>query len=69
MLEREFCQVYYPPPSEGYPPCAQVKAAVFANLSRPLPTLETTPADPSKPGMVFVHGWPDSAAEVRPIVP
>ena len=66
LLERDFCQSYYPTEleSQGYPPCAAVRSQVMANLSRPLPTLELGPA--TAPGMIFVHGWPDSGAEFAP---
>lgn len=67
LLEQDFCQKYYPAElvqRDGYPACADVKAEVTSNLTRPLPTLEL--GDASRPGMVFVHGWPDSAAEWAP---
>ena len=62
LLADQFCQLYYPKPDVGgFPPCEQVRDKIVSDLSGPLPTLSL--GDPSKPGLFFIHGWPDSAAE------
>jgi len=63
LLEEYFCQLYYPHDhaSQGLPACEDVKAAVVSKTDGPLPTLEL--GDPSRRGLFFLHGWPDSAAE------
>ena len=40
--------------------CGRVRDAIVANHSTPLPTLLL--GDPARPPMLFIHGWPDSAA-------
>jgi len=60
LIDKEFCQHYYLA-DQHLPPCEDVVKHVTANLTTPLPILEI--GDPSKPGMFFIHGWPDNAAE------
>jgi len=55
-LLAEACRSYYTGDS-----CASVVAQIRSNLTRVLPTLEA--GDPSSPPLLFIHGWPDSAAE------
>eukprot|EP00927_Polykrikos_kofoidii_P038348 TRINITY_DN32693_c0_g1_i1.p1 TRINITY_DN32693_c0_g1~~TRINITY_DN32693_c0_g1_i1.p1 ORF type:complete len:358 (-),score=43.44 TRINITY_DN32693_c0_g1_i1:354-1334(-) len=52
----DFCEAYY----SGHGDCSALASAVVANHSRALPTLEL--GDPSRPAMLFLHGWPDDGA-------
>ena len=63
MLDKYFCDIYYPADAlqQGLPPCEAVRDATVASHGRALPTLEL--GDAHKPALVFIHGWPDSAAE------
>lgn len=56
LLENDFCQMYY----RGDGDCEKLRSLVRANHSRTLPTLEL--GDPSKPAILFFHGWPDTGA-------
>lgn len=56
LLDNDFCKIYY----RGSGDCEQLRRLVRANHSRSLPTLEL--GDPSKPPMLFFHGWPDTGA-------
>jgi len=66
LLDNEFCKHYYPTDGSGgnLPPCEDIKNMVKPNTTTALPILEL--GDPSRPGMFFIHGWPDSAAEWAP---
>eukprot|EP01047_Picozoa_sp_COSAG01_P066618 COSAG01_NODE_9231_length_2512_cov_5.002487_3_plen_307_part_00 len=65
LLADQFCQLYYPKAGvDGFPVCSEVRNSIVSDLSGPLPTLSL--GDPSKPGLFFIHGWPDSAAEWAP---
>ena len=58
LLDDYFCQNYYD--GGNMEDCYQLRAKVKYNHTRAVPTLEL--GDPSKPAMVFLHGWPDSSA-------
>jgi len=58
LLDYYFCQKYYD--GDNMEDCHQLRAKVKYNHMRAVPTLEL--GDPSKPAMVFLHGWPDSSA-------
>ena len=55
-LRDTFCQDYWALDSS----CEQVRSEVVANHSSPAPTLSL--GDPGNPALVFLHGWPDTAA-------
>lgn len=55
-LRDTWCQDYWALDS----PCEPVRSRVIANHTSPAPTLSL--GDPSRPALVFLHGWPDTAA-------
>ena len=59
-LQSNFCQDYWALDATSSPSCEEVRSHVVANHSRPLPTLEM--GSPTKPALIFLHGWPDTAA-------
>eukprot|EP01048_Picozoa_sp_COSAG05_P025699 COSAG05_NODE_6660_length_924_cov_81.672727_1_plen_251_part_00 len=60
VLTQDFCSKFYAG-ALNLSTCERTLApTVRANHSRMLPTLEL--GDPSKPPLVFFHGWPDNAA-------
>eukprot|EP00929_Paragymnodinium_shiwhaense_P096144 TRINITY_DN5765_c0_g3_i1.p1 TRINITY_DN5765_c0_g3~~TRINITY_DN5765_c0_g3_i1.p1 ORF type:complete len:352 (+),score=29.57 TRINITY_DN5765_c0_g3_i1:68-1123(+) len=57
LLDEQLCQHYY----RGTGDCAVLRAAIQSKVrGTGVPTLEL--GDSSKPAMVFLHGWPDTAA-------
>eukprot|EP00928_Gymnodinium_smaydae_P084303 TRINITY_DN67572_c0_g1_i1.p1 TRINITY_DN67572_c0_g1~~TRINITY_DN67572_c0_g1_i1.p1 ORF type:complete len:344 (-),score=50.71 TRINITY_DN67572_c0_g1_i1:14-1045(-) len=58
LLSDQLCQVYYVGTSDE---CSSLRSSIRAEVrGSGVPTLEL--GDPSKPPMVFFHGWPDTAA-------
>eukprot|EP00929_Paragymnodinium_shiwhaense_P096143 TRINITY_DN5765_c0_g2_i1.p1 TRINITY_DN5765_c0_g2~~TRINITY_DN5765_c0_g2_i1.p1 ORF type:complete len:347 (+),score=52.54 TRINITY_DN5765_c0_g2_i1:62-1102(+) len=57
LLDEQLCQHYY----TGAGDCGALRVAIRSEVrGTGVPTLEL--GDPSKPAMVFFHGWPDTAA-------
>jgi len=60
VLDDQFCQVFYSL-GLGDDGCPAVRANVRSEVrGRGTPTLEL--GDPSKPALLFFHGWPDTSA-------